>query len=86
MRDYDKAIADFDQIDNATAFLYLSQAMCLAQAGRLEEAKLAVAAFEERRSPQFDIAGLAQAYCDMTRLPEDKEHWLEGFRKLGFQV
>ena len=86
MRRYDEAIADFARIDSAPAFMHLIHAMSLALAGRTVEAKEAVEVFEIRRPSGFEIAGFAQCFTDMMKLPEDKELWLEGLRKLGFQV
>ena len=83
MRDYDSAIADFQRFDDPYPYMFLTLAACYAQAGRDEEAQRAVEDFRARRPDGYDVAGFIQYSCDMCRLPEDKEHWREGFRKAG---
>ena len=86
MRDYKAALADFEQIDNPFAYFYAILAAILAQAGLQEKSRQAVADFEARKPRGYDVAVLAQVLHDTCRKPEDKEHWLEGFRKAGFDV
>jgi hypothetical protein len=47
------------------------------------EAAGAAKVFWDRHSRSFDSTRVARAYARMCALPEDKEHWLEGFRKAG---
>jgi TolB-like protein len=86
MRDYDSAIADFQRIDDPYPYIFLTLAACYAQADRHEDARRAVADFRTRRPGGYDIAGFVQYSCDMCKLPEDRDHWREGFRKAGIEV
>ncbi|MEX2649496.1 MAG: adenylate/guanylate cyclase domain-containing protein [Alphaproteobacteria bacterium] len=83
LRDYVAVINDVTDLDNPIMHTRLVLAAALAQLGRHEEAKRAVADFEARRPLGYDVPGVARVYARMSRLPEDKEHWLEGFRKAG---
>ena len=83
MRDYNAAISDYSRIDDPYPYFTTVVAACYAQSGRDDEAKHAVARFEDRRPPWFDLPGLVETICGMCRLPDDRAHWVEGFRKAG---
>ena len=71
------------RIDDPYPYFTTVVAACYAQSGRDDEAKHAVARFEDRRPPWFDLPGLVETICGMCRLPDDRAHWVEGFRKAG---
>jgi TolB-like protein len=81
--DYESAIADFARIDNPFAYFQLLRAASHAQLGQAGLVQRALAEFEERRPEGFDVAGFARVYCDLCRLPEDRERAREGFCKAG---
>jgi hypothetical protein len=64
-------------------YVRVCQAACLAQLGRIEEARLAIS---EDAPADFDTAQFARRCAALCDLPADKEHWLEGFRKAGIAV
>ncbi len=53
---------------------------------RMEDACAAVAQFERLRPDGYDVSGVARVLGQMCARPEDREHWLEGYRKAGLPV
>ena len=82
-RDYEGALAALDMIIDQPYFIQIYRAVCLAQMGRIDEAKRAIA---ENAPADYDPAVFARRAVAQCRLKEDKQHWLEGFRKVGIQV
>ena len=56
------------------------------KAHRMEDASAAAAEFERLRPDGYDFAEFAHAHVRMCGRPEDREHWLEGYRKAGLLV
>jgi hypothetical protein len=56
--------------------------MCLSQLGKIDEAK----AILGEAPTSFDIPAFARNCAGMCALAEDRELWLEGFRKAGVDV
>jgi TolB-like protein len=83
MRDFGAAIADFSRFDNPYAYLYLILAACHAQLGQPNQATTAVTVFEARKPQWYDVPGFVRTIVTMCHRSEDKETWLEGFRKAG---
>jgi hypothetical protein len=69
--------------DDQPYYIQIYKAICLAQMGRIDEAKRAIA---ENAPPDYDSAVFARRAVAQWSLKEDKNHWLEGFRKAGVQV
>jgi TolB-like protein len=86
VRDFEAAITDFNLFDNPFAYMFLILAAAHAHLGHDEEARAAVAAFGARKPPDYDVRGFATVISSMCRRPEDRETWLEGFRKAGLPV
>ncbi len=74
-------------------WVHAKVAACYAQLERRDEAREAVASFEQavererregnlRASIEFAIRGTQTNY----KHQDDRDHWLEGFRKAGFVV
>jgi len=84
-REYERAVAEYHRMTDAPLYVELIHAMCLASLGRSTEAARALAAFRKHQG-RFDVGVLARCYVRLCRLPEDKEHWLAGFRGAGFDV
>lgn len=78
---YDRAIQVFGEFDQPQPYLLALVAACHAQAGRPSEAAEYKALFDTRRPEGLDVSALADALARINRLPDDKEHWLDGFRK-----
>jgi Tfp pilus assembly protein PilF len=82
-RDYEGALAAVEMIVDQPYYIQIYRAVCLAQMGRIDEAKRAIA---ENAPAGYDPAVFARRAIAQWSLKEDKQHWLEGFRKAGIQV
>jgi adenylate cyclase len=85
-RDYEKAIEAFMRWGDPPPHMYAELAACYVQAGRMEDARAAAAEFERLRPEGYDFAEVARVHGQMCLRPEDREHWLEGYRKAGLLV
>ncbi len=56
------------------------------KAHRMEDARAAAAEFERLRPDGYDFAEVARFHGQMCAHTEDREHWLEGYRKAGLLV
>ena len=81
MRDYEKAIQAWRQVDNAPPLFYRYGAASFAMAGDLDKARYLAERYLERY-PNFDFDE------HVRRMPfshsEDSEHYAEGLRRAGF--
>ena len=66
--------------------MHLPLAICLAQQGRQDEADAAFELVTANSSDDFDVMQFVNSHLAMCRRPEDAEHWLEGYRKIGLPV
>lgn len=82
MRDFEGALNTYKTINGAPFYVRLLQSMCLSQLGRIDEAK----AILGEAPTGFDIPAFARNCAGMCALAEDRELWLEGFRKAGVDV
>ena len=82
----DEAIGYLNRMQNPYAYLHMMMAACFAHFDRMDEAKQQLALFEAKRSPTFEVPGLASVLTRCLRLLEDKARLLDGFRKLGIDV
>ena len=57
-----------------------------AQLGRMEEALAAKQTFDDSCPEDFDLSFYTATHVRMCKRPEDAEHWLEGYRKIGLAV
>ena len=65
--------------------MHLIEAAAYAQLGRMEEAKEAVAAFASQSGPKPDPKTMVSSQMRMIAHQEDRDRWLEGYRKAGWQ-
>jgi adenylate cyclase len=86
LKRYSEAIAVAKRIRSWDASFCAVVAACCAQAGDVKQARSAVEKFESMRRQEFDIVAFTRIHVAMCRYPEDREHWLEGYRKAGFRV
>ena len=68
------------------AYMHLIEAAAYAQLGRIEEAKAAVAAFDRSPAPKPDPKTMITSQMRMIAHQEDRDRWLEGYRKAGLPV
>jgi adenylate cyclase len=80
-RDYEGAIALYQGWSNPPIHMIVEAAACYAQLDRTEETRLTLAEFMQRRPENYDLAAFVRAHLAMCRRPEDREHWLDGYRK-----
>ena len=85
-RQYDKAIEIFRSWHNPQAHNYANLAACYAQLGRMDESRAAVEQFERARPDTYDFSEKARVGRRMFARQEDADHWMEGYRKAGFDV
>ncbi|ESY80714.1 adenylate cyclase [Mesorhizobium sp. LNHC220B00] len=86
MGDPESAKADLQKIDEPMANHHLALAICMAGAGREEEAQTHVKAFEVKRSPWFDVPGFTHWFCRVLVPTADRDRFLTGVRALGYKV
>src|SRR5262249_50655206 len=80
-RDYEGAIALYQGWSNPPIHMIVEVAACYAQLDCREEARITIAEFMQRRPENYDLAAFVSAHLAMCRRLEDREHWLEGYRK-----
>ncbi len=85
-RQYEKAIETFRRWRNPPFHMYAELPACYAQLGRIDEARAAVAEYERQRPEDYNFAKFAAAHIKMCARQEDRDHWLEGYRKAGLPV
>jgi hypothetical protein len=81
--DADAALADLNSIEAPLGFLHLLMAGCLVSAGRREEAMQQVAAFEQKRSPDFSVSELIRCVGRCLGLEDDRRRLQSGMMQLG---
>jgi adenylate cyclase len=86
LHNYDKVIEIHSVYQNVPAFLYLILAAAAAQLGRQEQARDAVKNYERLRPAGHDAAAMINYQIRMCWRQEDRDHWLDGYRKAGIQV
>ena len=85
-RQYEKAIEALGLWRNLPFHQFITLAACYAQLGCMDEAHAAIAEYERQRIEGYDIALSVAAHLKLCARQEDRDHWLEGFRKAGLPV
>jgi len=85
-RDYESAVALFKRWRHPPVHMHAEFAAALAQLGETEAAAEAVEAYDQLRPKEHDISEFAKRHVRICKLQSDREHWLEGYRKAGFEV
>ncbi|MCH8155220.1 MAG: tetratricopeptide repeat protein [Proteobacteria bacterium] len=92
-RHYEEAGSAFKRFKEPPYWIHPKAAACYAQLERRDEAREAVAAFEravERERREGNPGASIEASVRMTQTyyksQDDRDHWLEGFRKAGLPV
>ena len=86
LRDYEKAVEIYKSWRNPPLHSFILLAINYAQLGRMEEALAAKQTFDENCPQDADFSFYAATHVRMCKRPEDAEHWLEGYRKVGLAV
>ena len=84
--DFEKLFEIHEVYQNVPAFLYVVLAAAYAQAGKLDKAKAAVKEYERKRPDDHDVKMMLELQMKMCSRQEDRDRWLEGYRKAGFDV
>lgn len=83
---FDKVVEIHRSYQEVPAFLFLVLAAACAQLGQMEAAKDALAKYERNRPREHDVATMIKYQLRMCAKPEDRDRWLEGYRKIGLDV
>ncbi len=83
---YEKVIEIHEVYQNVPAILYLVLAAAYGQLGQTEKARAAIDDYERLRPQGHDLKTLMKYWMRMCSRPEDRDHWLDGFRKAGLQI
>ena len=83
---YEKVIEIHRDYQQVPAVLYLILAAAYAQSGMLDEAKASVLKYQNNRPAEHDAATMIKYQVRMCARLEDRDHWLEGYRKAGIDI
>jgi TolB-like protein len=86
LRQYDKVVEIHRTYQNPAPPLKLILAAAFAQLGEVEKARAAVAEYRNSKPPDHDLSIMIRQQIAMCSRPEDRDHWLEGYRKAGIEV
>jgi TolB-like protein/Tfp pilus assembly protein PilF len=86
LRDYEKAVEIYKRWQNPPLHAFVLLAINYAQLGRMDEARAAKQFFIDSCPEGFDFSFYTATHLRMCKRPEDAEHWLEGYRKVGLAV
>jgi tetratricopeptide (TPR) repeat protein len=85
-RQYDEAIAVFKRVKNPPVNICNMVAACYAQLGQSDAARAMLDQIERIRPEDYDFRLAAKTHARMCKHREDGDHWLEGYRKAGFEM
>jgi adenylate cyclase len=83
---YEKAIDVFRRWRNPPIHMHAEFAAALAQLGRTPEAREAVDTYDRNRPKEHDVSEFAKRHVRLCKFSADRDHWLDGYRKAGFEV
>ncbi len=86
LRQYDKVIQIHQAYRNAPPGLLPVLAAAYAQVGKVDEARKTLQTMEQRGCPVSACLRTIPVHLAHCSRPEDREHWLEGYRKAGLPV
>jgi hypothetical protein len=86
MKRYEDAIAIFRGWHNPPPHLYMQLAATYAQFDLMDESRTAMAQLEQIRPKGFNPIQVVHAHVQICARQEDRDHWLEGYRKAGIEV
>lgn len=82
-REYNMAAQAYQGWREVPIHMIAEKAACHAQLGQMDIAREIVAEFNSVRPRSFDLDAFIRMHVAMCRLPQDRELWLEGYRKAG---
>jgi len=82
---YEKVIEIHSVYRNVPPILNIILAAAYAQVGKLEQAKTAIEEFQRTHPPEYATT-MIRYQNRMCARQEDRDHWLEGYRKAGLPV
>jgi adenylate cyclase len=85
-RRYEEAIEAVRGWRDPPCHMYAEIAAAYAQLDRMDDAQAALANYQRAQPPGFDPVQVTHAHARMCALKEDRDHWLEGYRKAGLEV
>ena len=85
-RRYDDAIESVKGWSDPSGFMHALTAAAYARLDRMDEAWAKRRQFEGAWPDDRSVSALARAFARQCARREDHDHWLEGFRKAGFEV
>ncbi len=85
-REYAEAIEAFNFWRDPPFYMLDVLAACHAQLGHTEEAHNACDLFLQTRPKTYDTAIGLEAHFRMIERQEDRDDWLDGYRKAGLEV
>ncbi|MEM7119828.1 MAG: adenylate/guanylate cyclase domain-containing protein [Pseudomonadota bacterium] len=80
---YLDAIKTFKRWQSAPLYMYDVLAVCYAQLGRLEDAADALDIWLSNQPDGYNFNDTLGTHMNMCKRQEDRDHWLEGYRKAG---
>ena len=83
---YELALEHLIGWQNHPLHIHLAKAAAFAQLNRIEESHEALQQLEKKRPKDWSVTNVMNAYARMCAKPEDRERWLEGFRKAGLDI
>jgi TolB-like protein len=83
---YDKVVEIHRSYQEVYPFMFVVLAAACAQLGQMQAAKDALAKYERNRPREHDAATMIRHQVGMCAKLEDRDRWLEGYRKIGFDV
>ena len=86
LREYDAMIEIYMRWQNPPLHMYTQLAAAYAQLGRMDEARDAFETYQRLRPTDADFAYYLAAHLRLCKRQEDADHWVEGYRKAGFEV
>ncbi len=81
--DYRRAVEIYKSWQSPPAHMYVPLAANYAQLGQMDAARDAMVIFESFRPKDTRFTFYASTHARMCKQPEDAEHWLDGYRKIG---
>ena len=84
--EYAEAIEVFRRWRNPPVHMHAEYAAALAQLDDMDAAAAAVKTYDSIRPHDYDLSEFAKRHVRICEFQTDRDHWIEGYRKAGFEV
>jgi Flp pilus assembly protein TadD len=84
--DYEGALESFSRWSKIPFYMQDVLGACYAQLGDVENARRAVETYRSLAPEGHNVEKDHQAHIRMMKRQEDRDHWLEGYAKAGFEA